>query len=615
YFSIRYKLILMITAACFCSLLAMGIALLIIDRSSIKSSMHDQFISIAKILADQNTASLSFDDSNAATETLEAISLESDVVLACIYNEAGKLFANYNRAGKNQCDKEIASGNTYFSSDYLHVYQDVLLDDSVIGTVYLQISLVELHKRFLKMLLVIVVLVVLASIVALLAARYLQGIISKPVLKLASIAKDISDNGNYDVVVRKETNDEIGELYGAFNGMLVQLLIRQKARDDEEKLRRQTEAQVRLLLESTAEAIYGVDKNGNCIIVNPSCLKILGYESREKFLDLNAYSKLHQDPDIVEVVPFERSKIYQVIRTGKGVHVDSEKMYKRDGTPFYAEYWVYPIKTQGDTVGAVVTFIDITDRKEVEQKLKNYQEHLEEIVEHRTEEIKLAYRELEAFSYSVSHDLRAPLRAIDGFSQILAEDYESRLDELGKDYLERIRYGAQKMSQLIDDLLTLSRAMRGDISREEIDLASEALEVMSELKASDPERVVYFDMDKDMKVNGDPTLMRVVIQNLLSNAWKYTSKKQDAHIEFRHKSDNGELVYYVKDDGTGFDMKYADKLFHAFQRLHQPEEFPGTGIGLATVQRIITRHGGKVWANSSLKQGATFYFTLPPSIS
>jgi hypothetical protein len=138
---------------------------------------------------------------------------------------------------------------------------------------------------------------------------------------------------------------------------------------------------------------------------------------------------------------------------------------------------------------------------------------------------------------------------------------------------------------------------------------------MSELKASDPERVVYFDMDKDMKVNGDPTLMRVVIQNLLSNAWKYTSKKQDAHIEFRHKSDNGELVYYVKDDGTGFDMKYADKLFHAFQRLHQPEEFPGTGIGLATVQRIITRHGGKVWANSSLKQGATFYFTLPPSIS
>jgi PAS domain S-box-containing protein len=593
----------------------MGIAFLMIDKASSKSALRDQFVAIAKILADQNTAALSFDDSQTATETLEAVALEVHVINACIYNDSGKLFANYARPGHSECEGEIADQKTYFASDYLHVFQPVVLDANTIGSVFVKISMDQVKERFLKMLSIVIVLVLLASIASLFIAQYLQGIISKPILKLASIAKDISDKGNYEVAVKKENNDEIGELYSAFDDMLSQIRARKKARDEEEKLRRETEAQVRLLLESTAEAIYGVDRNGMCTIVNPSCLKILGYDSMEEFLELNAYSKLHQNPNQAEHIPFERSKIYQVIQTGEGVHVDSEKMYKRDGTQFYAEYWVYPIKTHADTVGAVVTFIDITERKEVEQKLKNYQEHLEEMVDQRTDEIKLAYKELEAFSYSVSHDLRAPLRAIDGFSQMLVEDYESRLDELGKDYLTRIRHGAQKMSQLIDDLLTLSRAMRGDITREEIDLEYEAMEVMSELQASEPERVVYFEIDKDMKANADPTLMRIVIQNLLSNAWKYTSKQADAHIRFGHRHDNGEFVYYIKDDGAGFDMRYVDRLFHAFQRLHQPEDFPGTGIGLATVQRIISRHGGRIWANSIPQKGATFYFTLPTKTS
>ncbi len=611
YLSIQHKLILMITLSCFIVLAIMGSALLAVDSASVKHSLKEQFVAIAKIIADQNTAALSFEDSKAATETLEAVSLESDVVLACIYDEAGKLFAMFSRPTGIQCRPELNNTGTHFASDYLHVYQDILLDSNVIGTVYLQVSLAQVEERFTTMLLVVIILVILASVVALFLARYFQGYISKPILKLASISKEISDKGDYDIHVEKETDDEIGELYSSFNDMLTQIQARIIARDNEEKLRRETEAQVRLLLESTAEAIYGVDKNGKCTFVNPACLRILGYSNSEQFLSIDPHTMLHHSTENNGDTPFKRSKIYKVIKTGEGLHVDNEMMYKSDGSLFYAEYWVYPIKSGSQIVGAVVTFIDISDRKEVEKQLKNYQEHLEEIVEKRTEEIKLAYKELEAFSYSVSHDLRAPLRAIDGFSQVLAEDYESTLDEIGKDYLTRVRQGAQKMSQLIDDLLTLSRAMRGDISREEIDLANEAMDVISDLKQTEPGRIVYFDVQKDMKAFGDPALLRVVIQNLLGNAWKYTSKQQDAHIKFACKQDNGELIYYIQDDGAGFDMRYADKLFHAFQRLHQPEDFPGTGIGLATVQRIVTRHGGKIWATSSPKKGAVFYFTLP----
>ena len=592
-------------------LTAMGSALLVIDSAAVKHSLQEQFVAIAKIIADQTTAALSFEDSKAAAEVLETVSLESDVVLACIYEEHGKLFANFSPPTGKECNPVLDNTGTHFSSDYLHIYQDILLDANIIGTVYLRVSLALVEERFTTMLLIVIALIVLVSIAAFFLARYLQGYISKPILKLAAISKDISDRGNYDVQVRKETDDEIGELYSSFNDMLTQIRARRTARDNEKKLRRETEAQVRLLLESTAEAIYGVDKNGKCTFVNPACLRILGYSSSEQFLNIDPHTMLHRSLDENGDTPFQRSKIYQVIKTGEGLHVDNEMMYKCDGTLFYAEYWVYPINSDSQIVGAVVTFIDITDRKEVEKQLKNYQEHLEEIVEKRTEEIKLAYKELEAFSYSVSHDLRAPLRAIDGFSQVLAEDYESTLDEIGKDYLARVRQGAQKMSQLIDDLLTLSRAMRADISREEINLADEAMDIISDLKHAEPGRIVYFDVQKNMKAIGDPSLLRVVIQNLLGNAWKYTSKQHDAHIKFACKQDNGELVYYIEDDGDGFDMRYADKLFHAFQRLHQPEDFPGTGIGLATVQRIVTRHGGKIWATSTPKKGAVFYFTLP----
>jgi light-regulated signal transduction histidine kinase (bacteriophytochrome) len=219
-------------------------------------------------------------------------------------------------------------------------------------------------------------------------------------------------------------------------------------------------------------------------------------------------------------------------------------------------------------------------------------------------------KELEAFSYSVSHDLRAPLRGIDGFSQALLEDYADVLDDIGKDFLARVRTETQRMARLIDDLLMLSRLTRREMHRECVDLSAIAQTIAADLKKTQPERNVEWHIAGGVRVDGDPGLLRIVLENLLGNAWKYTSKQECAHIEFGVTWQDGLPVYFVRDDGMGFNMAYAHKLFGAFQRLHGMTEFPGTGIGLATVQRILHRHGGRVWAEGAVNQGAAFYFTL-----
>jgi light-regulated signal transduction histidine kinase (bacteriophytochrome) len=225
-------------------------------------------------------------------------------------------------------------------------------------------------------------------------------------------------------------------------------------------------------------------------------------------------------------------------------------------------------------------------------------------------ELSSANKELESFSYSVSHDLRAPLRAIDGFSQALLEEYSDRLDSPGRVYLERVRHAAQRMSRLIDDLLNLSRVTRSPIHHEILDLSAMAQSIAEELRQEEPGRQVEFMIEDGLKATGDAQLMRAGLENLIRNSWKYTSGHVTAKIEFGRIQRNGTSPYFVRDDGAGFDPHYADRLFGAFQRLHTEAEFPGTGIGLATVQRIIHRHGGEIWAEGAVEKGATFYFTL-----
>lgn len=253
------------------------------------------------------------------------------------------------------------------------------------------------------------------------------------------------------------------------------------------------------------------------------------------------------------------------------------------------------------------------ERIQSESELIMHREHLEDLVVHRTEELRRSNKELESFSYSVSHDLRGPLRAIDGFSESLAEDYADQLDTTARDYLKRIRRNTDRMGQLIDDLLVLSRVTRHEINTSSVDLSQLCREVTDQFQSEHPDRQVDINIQAGIMARGDPSLLRIVLENLVSNAWKYTSKTASAVIEFSAAHGDGETVYQLSDNGAGFNMKYADKLFEVFQRLHGKQDFEGTGVGLATVSRVIDRHGGSIWAESEPGKGARFYFTLPES--
>lgn len=257
------------------------------------------------------------------------------------------------------------------------------------------------------------------------------------------------------------------------------------------------------------------------------------------------------------------------------------------------------------------TFAGRERRERAEAELKQLNLELEQRVQDRTRQLEAANKELESFSYSVSHDLRAPLRSIDGFSQILLKTYQGQLDVTGKDYLQRVRRASQRMGRLIDDLLQLSQVARSSLRRKQVDLSEIAEQVEDELRKMNPERQMRFILQPGLFVRADPGLLRIVMDNLLGNACKYTARKAEAEIEFGKCDIDGEGVFFVRDNGDGFNMKYAHKLFGTFQRLHGADEFEGTGIGLATVQRVIHRHNGRVWAEGKEGGGATFYFTLP----
>jgi light-regulated signal transduction histidine kinase (bacteriophytochrome) len=292
------------------------------------------------------------------------------------------------------------------------------------------------------------------------------------------------------------------------------------------------------------------------------------------------------------------------------------RFLRRDGGVVWAEVNRAVVRDESGAAQVIVGAVrDITAQREAEAEVRALNADLGSRVEQRTADLERANKNLEAFTYSVSHDLRSPLRALSGFSEALVEEYGDRLDETGRGYAGRIQAASARMAALIDDLLILSRVSRADMNVRPVDLSAEVADVVEELRLREPDRRVRVTTEAGVWVRADRTFIRSVVQNLVENAWKFSARRDDACIEFgTTASDEDGVCCYVRDNGAGFDPAYASKLFQPFQRLHSAAEFPGTGIGLASVQRIIERHGGRVWADGAVDVGATFYFTVEGAV-
>ncbi len=374
-----------------------------------------------------------------------------------------------------------------------------------------------------------------------------------------------------------------------------------------EQALRESEEQFRNLFDNAVEGVFQSTPEGRLIRVNMAFSRMFGCESPEEAIKTvtDIGHQMYVNPD-------DRKRAIGIFRETGFIKNFESRMLRKDGSIFWASFNGRLTKTSDGTPCLEGFITDISDRKEAEEEIKKLNAELEQRVIERTVQLTAANRELEAFSYSVSHDLRAPLRSIDGFSQALLEEYQEKpLDETGKTYLERVRKATQRMGFLIDDMLKLSRVTQSEFKRESVVLSCMVRAIAETHQKYNPDRDVDVTVQDGIMVQGDPLLMQIALENLMDNAWKFTGKEAHPRIEFATTVRDGKTACFIRDNGAGFDMAYVGKLFGAFQRLHTVDEFPGTGIGLATVQRIIHRHGGQVWAEGEVGKGATFYFMVP----
>lgn len=381
-------------------------------------------------------------------------------------------------------------------------------------------------------------------------------------------------------------------------------------RSAEERLAAQRSETDRLLkvIDNTSAVIYMRDNDGRYLLVNRQYEQLFGIR-RQDIVGLT-------DHDLFPKEMADEFRANDLKALSRGAPIQIEELAPHpDGVHTYITV-KYPIRdTAGRTYAICGISTDITPLKRVEEKERLLNAELEGRVRDRTAELEATARELDAFAYSVSHDLRAPLRTVTGFSEALLEEHGTQLDENGRDYLERVVAAARHMGRLIDDLLNLSRAGRAELSRRPVDLSAVAYRVVGELAEADPEAAggVRITVDDGLIAVGDPALLEIVLRNLLSNAWKFSARRPRPAIHVGCTEQEGTPVLFVRDNGAGFDMRRADRLFEPFQRLHTGAEFAGNGVGLALVARIIARHGGHVWAESEVGKGAAFFFTLPGS--
>ena len=449
-----------------------------------------------------------------------------------------------------------------------------------------------------------------ALLLAIMVAFFVTRNISNSIISLSDTASKIAA-GDLNRVAEVNRKDEIGKLAATFNHMTRQLrnlidqlkaeLIERKKVEDALRV---SEDKFKYIFEYSIVGKSITSPTGE-MHVNKAFAELLGYSQEE--MALCKWQEISH-PDDIKLTQDLLDPIFK----GERDSCRLEKRYiHKDGSIIWADVSTSLRKdNNGKPLYFMTSVIDITDRKKAQNEIQVLNRELEQRVSDRTAQLEAANKELEAFAYSVSHDLRAPLRAMNGFSAVLISDYASKLDKQGRFYLSHIQEASRHMGQLIEDLLNLSRITRREMCRSQVNLSELANSIAKALLEEYPDRHVEFDIAPELIVQVDPNLIKIAFENLLNNAFKFTSQQPQARIEVGVMEKDHEQVYFVRDNGVGFDMAYANKLFSPFQRLHSPQEFPGIGIGLVTVHRIITRHGGRLWPEAAINKGATFYFTL-----
>ena len=629
--SVRRKITYLIMIITFAALCVASIAFAEYGVHRFRQMQMQDLNALATVMGANSTAALAFKDQASAVEVLHALSAKPHILAAAIYGPDGQVFVVYQRDknGGAYRPPPVEDESIRLSSDRLRIFQKITLDGEKIGNIFLEADTVEYRQLLAGYLLFFGLIVVAVSLGAYVMAERLQRVISDPILELAWTAKIITGSRDYSIRAGKQSEDEVGVLIDGFNEMLAQIQIRDAdlstARDDLERrveertleleqevadrqraqeALRESESRIRLLLDSTAEAIFGINREGHCSFCNPATLRMLNFQKAEELLGKRMHEVMHYKHADGTPYPEEECNITGALKRGEGIHLDNETFWRGDGTSFPAEFWAYPIRKEGEIVGAVVTFLDITERSRAQEALRKSKEAAE-----------AGSRAKSEFLANMSHEIRTPMNGIIGMTD-LALDTELTAEQ--REYLSLVKSSADSLLHVINDILDFSKIEAGKLELEETefeirDLFSDTLKTLA-VRADKKNLELSARVSAEVPNNivGDPTRLRQLVVNLVGNAIKFTERGNivvDAEVE-NQSSDAVHLHMRVSDTGIGIPAEKHQLIFESFAQADgsTTRRFGGTGLGLTISRQIVELMGGRMWVESEPGKGSVFHF-------
>ena len=589
--SIKRKFFTILVMMSIAVILFIAGVLIFADFILFKKTMVSELTTLANVIGTNSTAALSFNDPKSAEETLSAMKADPNVVVAHIYTKDLTLFASYLRKGQKEdpflSPDQINEGST-FRHDRLDICDPIFLDGRRVGMIYIQSDLGKLQSRLKWYGLVLIVLIGISTLMTLVFSLVLQKSVLNPISHLTQTMKAVSEEKHYGIQVEKESNDEVGTLVDGFNEMLGQIRQRDEALKEAEK-------KYRSIFENTIAGIFQTSLEGRFISANPALARIYGYDSPEALID-----SIKDISRQICVDPNRREEYLRVLQEEGKVTNFEFQSYRKDGSMIWVSTNARMVRGKDGEVSYIEgSAQDITDRKRAEKDVKE-----------KEEELVRSNEELERYAYLASHDLQEPLRMVTSYMQLLERRYKDKLDQDAKEFIEFAVDGAMRMHRLINDLLTYSRVGTRGKALAPTDTEGVFEQSLSNLQVTIKERRAQVTHEPLPKVMADDVQLGQLFQNLVGNAIKFNQQEAPrVHVSAIQRS--GEWVFSVKDNGIGIDPEFKERIFVIFQRLHVKDDYPGTGIGLAVCKKIVERHGGRIWVESEIGKGATFYFTLP----